>query len=442
MANKIQVKRSSVPGKIPTVSDIGAGELAVNTADSRMYFSTGTSVEELARVKDIENVVGTANQITITDVVAGNTQVALAANAQIPGLSGVSVPTGVTADRAVAAPDGTMRYNSELLQLEAKIQGTWERLLSGSTDNAAVALRRTITQNATTTDTAVPFNVIDLNNTPSDFTIAPASITVLKSGLYLMGIEGETIPTTTSALVSHQMKVNGVAIPNGLVTINSRSTRMTVSKTIPYYLNAGDVVSVSVFSSAGTGTVQIGFSMLICSLRGTPGPAGMPGGTTTLMYPAATFDNPNNTNWVINALAPVTVDGTNNSLSVRAFDDTVEEGVGLTVYVPPSSSTLTFNFTYRCATAPATSRAVALSLYYKVINLNAAVGAWSARLAVANVSTSTNAFYQVLQVSLDLATLGITPGNTYQFELTRNSPSATDTLAGDFLLLNTLLSFT
>lgn len=37
MANTIRIKRSSVAGKIPTTSDLSAGELAVNFADGKLY---------------------------------------------------------------------------------------------------------------------------------------------------------------------------------------------------------------------------------------------------------------------------------------------------------------------------------------------------------------------------------------------------------------------
>lgn len=37
MANTIRIKRSSVPGKIPTISDLSAGELAVNFADGKLF---------------------------------------------------------------------------------------------------------------------------------------------------------------------------------------------------------------------------------------------------------------------------------------------------------------------------------------------------------------------------------------------------------------------
>lgn len=37
MANTIRIKRSSVAGKIPTTTDLSAGELAVNIADGKLF---------------------------------------------------------------------------------------------------------------------------------------------------------------------------------------------------------------------------------------------------------------------------------------------------------------------------------------------------------------------------------------------------------------------
>lgn len=38
MAQNIKLKRSSVPGKIPTTAQLQAGEIAINTADGKLYF--------------------------------------------------------------------------------------------------------------------------------------------------------------------------------------------------------------------------------------------------------------------------------------------------------------------------------------------------------------------------------------------------------------------
>ena len=47
MANVIRIKRSAVKGKIPTLSDISAGELALNTRDGRLFSANTTHTYEI-----------------------------------------------------------------------------------------------------------------------------------------------------------------------------------------------------------------------------------------------------------------------------------------------------------------------------------------------------------------------------------------------------------
>jgi len=37
MANTIRIKRSAVPGRIPTTADLSSGELAVNISDGKLF---------------------------------------------------------------------------------------------------------------------------------------------------------------------------------------------------------------------------------------------------------------------------------------------------------------------------------------------------------------------------------------------------------------------
>ena len=51
--NKIELKRSAVPGKIPTTSSLDLGELALNTYDGKAFFKQSgsiTTIVELATV--------------------------------------------------------------------------------------------------------------------------------------------------------------------------------------------------------------------------------------------------------------------------------------------------------------------------------------------------------------------------------------------------------
>ena len=50
MANKIQVKRSAVAGKVPTTADIDLGEIAINTNDGKMYIKKDNGTASIVQV--------------------------------------------------------------------------------------------------------------------------------------------------------------------------------------------------------------------------------------------------------------------------------------------------------------------------------------------------------------------------------------------------------
>lgn len=52
MANKILLKRSAVPGKAPSLVDLSAGEMGLNTVDAKVYFSTGAVVKRFLTEDD------------------------------------------------------------------------------------------------------------------------------------------------------------------------------------------------------------------------------------------------------------------------------------------------------------------------------------------------------------------------------------------------------
>ena len=48
MAQNIKLKRSSVPGKVPTTAQLDPGEIAINTADGKLYFERDdTSIQTI-----------------------------------------------------------------------------------------------------------------------------------------------------------------------------------------------------------------------------------------------------------------------------------------------------------------------------------------------------------------------------------------------------------
>ena len=56
--NEIKLKRSNVESKVPTVSDLTLGELAVNTFDGKLFFKKNNGSDSL------ESIVTTNAQIT------------------------------------------------------------------------------------------------------------------------------------------------------------------------------------------------------------------------------------------------------------------------------------------------------------------------------------------------------------------------------------------
>lgn len=50
MANKIQVKRSAVSGKVPTTSDLDLGEIGVNTFDGKMYIKKDPGTASIVEI--------------------------------------------------------------------------------------------------------------------------------------------------------------------------------------------------------------------------------------------------------------------------------------------------------------------------------------------------------------------------------------------------------
>jgi len=155
------------------------------------------------------------------------------------------------------------------------------------------------------------------------------------------------------------------------------------------------------------------------------------------------FENPVNSDWTVNALAPAAADSNNNGISVRLFDDTTEEGVGFTILVPATATNIVLNTISRAETGPSGAQTVARSLYNRGIPNNAAVQSWTAATDLTDVSMpTTTEFFQDDTQTIALSTLSVTAGEVTQFEMTRDTADGGDTLTGDWVLLLLKISFT
>lgn len=63
----IKIKRSAVEGKVPVVADLEIGQLAMNTADGKLYLKRSIGgVESIVQVGGVTSVAGRGGAVTLT----------------------------------------------------------------------------------------------------------------------------------------------------------------------------------------------------------------------------------------------------------------------------------------------------------------------------------------------------------------------------------------
>jgi len=157
-------------------------------------------------------------------------------------------------------------------------------------------------------------------------------------------------------------------------------------------------------------------------------------------YTGSDFDDPNNADWPVNALAALAADSNHAAFAVRLFDDTSEEGVGFSVRVPPETREIRLTLVSRAETAPGAAVGVQPTLYARAIPDGAAIGAWNAR-AMAPIAIPASELWQYDTETVPLNETFLTPGDYAQFELTRSPADPDDDLVGDWALLFCLVEF-
>jgi hypothetical protein len=165
-----------------------------------------------------------------------------------------------------------------------------------------------------------------------------------------------------------------------------------------------------------------------------------PGPYSLLRFPADSLDSPLVADWAVNAFAPASADTANAALVVRRFDDTIEEGAGFQAYLPIGATSLKISFKSRAQTAPAGTRSVGVKLYYRRLQDNTAIAAWSS-LVLADISIPTSLLFQDDTQTILFASFApvLVADSYYQFELTRRLPAAGTNLVGDWDLWNLMV---
>lgn len=207
----------------PTFALSGVAASVANLSGTGMLALTsgGTAVSG----RDIS---GTSSQIVVSNGngASGNPTIAFASNPVIPGLEGVTVPAGTTAQRPSPATNGELRYNLDTNRFEAYANSSWQTL--GSGDGSVTSV----------TGTANQITVANGTTTPQ---IALASNPVLP------GSASVAIPAGTTA-------ARPVSPINGMIRYN------TSTALFEGYLNGAwvDFASGSGVTSIATGTGLLG----------------------------------------------------------------------------------------------------------------------------------------------------------------------------------------
>jgi hypothetical protein len=202
---------------------------------------------------------------------------------------------------------------------------------------------------------------------------------------------------------------------------------------------SGSIVDISGASAPSTGQVLTATSESTANWQ-TPAAGGL---YHRYVFGASDFDTPNNSDWTINAAAAIASDSINAALSIIRFDDTIEEGVGFTVFVPTGTTNIVFRFISRAQTAPSGSaKTVRPVVYVRESVDNSTIEAWLSATLMTPIDIPTNTNFQYDSQTIALSTLSMVAGRVAQFELTRRGTDGSDNLSGDWNLLNLVIEFT
>lgn len=141
MSNTIKLKSSATPGKVPLTSDLASGEVAINTADGKLYALVGGVVTSLT-LRDWSELAGKPATFTPSD----HTQ----SIASVDGLQ--TIISDLTARIAALESQGNNADGMKLLSTETLTNGT-EFIFDSLMDDTVYGSYLLILNNVTISDT-------------------------------------------------------------------------------------------------------------------------------------------------------------------------------------------------------------------------------------------------------------------------------------------------
>jgi hypothetical protein len=217
MANIIKPKRSSVPGKVPTTSDIVSGEIAINNVDSKIYQNNGTTVVQVGagKLTALSDVVVTSPTSGQSLAYNGTNWVNSSAGAGTVTSVGITPGTGVTVSNSPITTSGNIAVglSTKLTAIEnlsgaGFITQNGSGVIAGRTIQAgtgiSVANGNGSSQDPTITNTGVTSAVAGTGITVSG---ATGAVTISNAGV--------TSVTGTSPVVSSGGATPAISLASG-----------------------------------------------------------------------------------------------------------------------------------------------------------------------------------------------------------------------------------
>jgi len=486
----------SASGDAGVAASVVNGALTLSSSTNVLALGSLTGQGFIARASagtlSVRTLTGTTNQITVTngDGSAGAPTLTLDSNIIFPGTNGINLPVGTTAQRPGAPVGKTARFNSTTGLYEFYNGTAWINFMPYTTASAntvfagpatgaaaqpafrAIALSQNDLSDAVISS---PSNgqVLTYNSTTSKW-VNSGAVGANAAGLIGVGQTGvaawtllsgssyyadfvHNLGTTNIVVTVYDTSNNAMVLPDSLVCTSTTTIRVTVignTKTLKVVAVAngqsivagGSTPSAVVMADEGVTTVAaatklnfIGSNVTVTDAGSGTANVSITGSSSSsisryVFFPYS-LDNPTNANWAINALAPAITDSANTSLTVRAFNNIIEQGVGLMLSIPTGATSITIKTRGRAAAAPTAASVVQPRWYVRLIPDNTAVGAWNAAVELANIAIPTNTNFQYASQTATLASLGMAAGNLYQIEYTRRVSGVTGTnLSSTFLL--------
>lgn len=157
----IQLYYSPTAGHIPVNTDLVAGELAINTADGKLYYKDSSNVVQI--IAD-----GGSNS-HLSWSAANNTLT-------VDAVGSLRTAVGTTAERPATPANGMFRFNTTLNRYEAYAPAGWQGVVGSQGTGAIIVNNKTITTSDTISATQNGYSVGPITLSPGvTITTAPTS---------------------------------------------------------------------------------------------------------------------------------------------------------------------------------------------------------------------------------------------------------------------------